>query len=315
MKQLVTLLLLLLAAPLAQAQSVNQPSYKLWYDRPASTWTEALPLGNGRLGAMVYGNPAVEQLQLNEETLWAGQPNSNVRPDAAPYIDQVRQLVFAGKYLEAQTLATEKIMPSNVTNSGMPYQTFGSLYVAFPAAHARYTDYYRELSLDSARTLVTYRVDGVTYRRETIASFTNQVVMMKLTASRPGMISFSASMATPHQDPLIATEASCVTLSGMGSNHEGVKGKVAFQGRLTATRQGGEMECRDGVLTVEGANEAVIYVSIATNFVNYHDVSGDETARAKAYLEHALQCPFDEDVKAHAAFYRRYLTCSCLYLG
>jgi alpha-L-fucosidase 2 len=289
-------------------------TYKLWYDRPASTWTEALPLGNGRLGAMVYGNPAVEQVGLNEETLWAGRPNSNVRPDAHPYIEKVRQLVFEGKYVEAQTLATEKIMPGNVTNSGMPYQTFGNLHIAFPG-HSRYTDYYRELSLDSARTLVTYKADGVTYRRETITSFTGQVVMMKLTADRPGSITCDALLTTPHQDAVIATDEGCVTLNGISSNHEGVKGKVAFQGRLTATCRGGTTTCRDGALSIERADEAVIYLSIATNFVNYHDISGDEVARAKAYLAQAMQRPFDEDKQAHTAHYRSYLTRSSLYLG
>ena len=130
---------------------VTAGEYKLWYDKPASVWTEALPLGNGRLGAMVFGNPSVEQIQLNEETIWAGRPNNNANPEALANIPKVRELVFAGKYLEAQTLATEKVMAK--TNSGMPYQTFGDLRIAFPG-HARYTDYYRELSLDSAHALV-----------------------------------------------------------------------------------------------------------------------------------------------------------------
>src|ERR1035437_579168 len=134
--------------------------YVLWYDKPAQVWTEALPLGNGRLGAMVFGNPGTEQIQLNEATIWAGKPNNNANPEALLNIPNVRELVFAGKYLEAQTLATEKVMSN--TNSGMPYQTFGDLRISFPG-HTRYTDYYRELSLDSARVLVRYKNDGVTY--------------------------------------------------------------------------------------------------------------------------------------------------------
>ena len=157
----------------AQESRLSAQEYKLWYDRPAQVWTEALPLGNGRLGAMVYGTPATEQIQLNEETIWAGRPNNNANPNALEYIPRIRDLVFAGKYLEAQTLATEKVMAK--TNSGMPYQSFGDLRIAFPG-HTRYTNYYRELSLDSARTLVRYEVDGVQYRRETITSFTDQVI-------------------------------------------------------------------------------------------------------------------------------------------
>ena len=136
---------------------------RLWYDKPAQVWTEALPLGNGRLGAMVYGNPGTEQIQLNEATIWAGKPNNNANPDALQNIPKVRELVFASKYLEAQTLATEKVMSK--TNSGMPYQPFGDLRISFPG-HTRYTDYSRELSLDSARAIVKYRNDGVAYKRE-----------------------------------------------------------------------------------------------------------------------------------------------------
>lgn len=286
--------------------------YKLWYDCPAQVWTEALPLGNGRLGAMVFGNPAMEQLQLNEETLWAGRPNNNANPDALEYIPKVRELVFAGKYLEAQTLATEKVMAK--TNSGMPYQTFGDLRIAFPG-HARYDNYYRELSLDSARAVVSYRVNGVNYQREMITSFTDQVVMVRLTADAPGKITFNAVLTTPHQDALIATDGDCVTLSGVSSWHEGLKGKVEFQGRLTTKIKGGNSCCKDGVLLVENADEAVVYVSIATNFNNYQDITGDQVQRAKDYLTKALKQDYREAKKSHVAFFKQYMDRVSLDLG
>lgn len=291
---------------------LHAQDYKLWYDRPAQVWTEALPLGNGRLGAMVFGNPAMEQLQLNEETIWAGRPNNNANPDALEYIPKVRELVFAGKYLEAQTLATEKVMAK--TNSGMPYQSFGDLRIAFPG-HTRYTNYYRELSLDSARTVVRYDVDGVTYQREMITSFTDQVVMVRLTANRPGKITFNALLTSPHQDVVIDSEDNCVTLSGVSSWHEGLKGKVEFQGRLTAKAKGGTFACRDGVLTVEGADEAVVYVSVATNFNNYKDITGNQVERAKSYLAEALQNDYWSAKNAHVAFYKKYMNRVSLNLG
>lgn len=297
----------------AQESRLSAQEYKLWYDRPAQVWTEALPLGNGRLGAMVYGTPATEQIQLNEETIWAGRPNNNANPNALEYIPRVRDLVFAGKYLEAQTLATEKVMAK--TNSGMPYQSFGDLRIAFPG-HTRYTNYYRELSLDSARTLVRYEVDGVQYRRETITSFTDQVIMVRLTANRPGRITFNAQLTSPHQDVVITSEeGNCVTLSGVSSLHEGLKGKVEFQGRLTARNTGGRMTCADGVLSVEGADEAIVYVSIATNFNNYQDITGNPAERAKDYLVKAMTHSFTEARKNHTDFYRRYLTRVSLDLG
>lgn len=292
--------------------SLQAREYKLWYDKPAAVWTEALPLGNGRLGAMVFGTPGVEQIQLNEETIWAGRPNNNANPNALEYIPKVRELVFAGKYLEAQTLATEKVMAK--TNSGMPYQTFGDLRISFPG-HTRYTDYYRELSLDSARTVVRYKVDGVTYRRETITSFTSQVVMVRLTADKPGMITCNALLTTPHQDPVIASDGNCVTLSGVSSWHEGLKGKVLFQGRLTATTQGGTVSCQDGTLSVEGADEAVLYVSIATNFNNYKNIDGNEVERSKDFLDKALKRSYADDVKAHVAYFRQFMDRSSLDLG
>lgn len=291
---------------------VTAGEYKLWYDKPASVWTEALPLGNGRLGAMVFGNPSVEQIQLNEETIWAGRPNNNANPEALANIPKVRELVFAGKYLEAQTLATEKVMAN--TNSGMPYQTFGDLRIAFPG-HARYTDYYRELSLDSARAQVSYKVDGVRYRREMITSFPDQVVMIKLTADAAKKITFNAFFTSPHQDVVVDTENNCVTLSGVSSWHEGLKGKVEFQGRLSVKAVNGKVQYKDGTLSVEGADEAILYVSIGTNFVNYKDISGNSVERAKSFLEKALTRDYSTVLKEHVSFFRKYMDRVSLYLG
>lgn len=286
--------------------------YKLWYDRPAEVWTEALPLGNGRLGAMVFGNPAVEDIQLNEETIWAGKPNNNPNPDALEYIPKVRQLVFQGKYFEAQTLATEKVMSQ--TNSGMPYQLFGDLRIAFPG-HTRYTNYLRELSLDSARAVVTYVVDGVIYRRETITSFADQVVTVRLTASKPGKITCNAFFTSPHQDVVIGTEKNCVSLSGVSSWHEGLKGKVQFEGRLEAKTKGGQTTYSDGVVSIEHADEAILYVSIATNFKNYKDISGDEVARSKDYLDKAVAKDYETSKEEHESIFQKYFNRVSLSLG
>lgn len=303
-----TALTLLFASPLHTYSN----EHKLWYDRPAQVWTEALPLGNGRLGAMVYGNPGVEQIQLNEETIWAGRPNNNPNPDALEYIPKVRELVFAGKYLEAQTLATEKVMSK--TNSGMPYQSFGDLRISFPG-HTRYQDYYRELSLDSAHAIVRYKVDGVTYQREVITSFTDQVITVRLTASHPGKVTFNAVLTSPHQDVMINTDANTISLAGVSSLHEGLKGKVEFEGRATVKNKGGRFTCADGVLSVEGADEAILYVSIATNFNNYKDIEGNAAERSKNYLEKALPNDYTKSKREHVAFFKRYMDRVSLNLG
>jgi len=292
--------------------SAQTNAYKLWYNKPAQVWTEALPLGNGRLGAMVFGNPATEQIQLNEATIWAGSPNNNPNPEALTNIPKIRELVFAGKYFEAQTLATQKVM--SPTNQGMPYQPFGDLRISFPG-HSRYTDYYRDLNLDSATTSVRYKVDGVTYKRETFTSFTDQVVIIRLTASKKKKITFNAVFTSPHQDVFIASDGNCVTLDGVTANHEGQKGKVKFQGRVTAKTQGGTITCKDGVLSVENANEATLYVSIATNFNNYKDITGDAQERAKTYLTKALEHSYAETKKAHIAYFKTFMDKSSLDLG
>ena len=286
--------------------------FVMWYDRPAQVWTEALPLGNGRLGAMVYGTPAVEHLQLNEETLWAGRPNNNANPEALQYLEEIRQLVFNGEYRKAQDMCTAHV--KSATNQGMPYQTFGDLYLTMPG-HNDYSDYYRELSLDSAKTVVTYKVDGVTYRRETFSSFTDNVIIMRLTADKPASISFSAQMTSPHADVRIESVGDEITLGGISSTHEKLKGKVEFHGRVTAKTQGGRLTSRDGVLTVQAADEAIVYVSLATCFVNYKDISADEEARTKEYLDQAMNVPYDKALNSHVDFYKQYADRCVLNLG
>src|SRR5690554_3738415 len=192
-------ILLLLAVWLAfvpRSQSQQAP-LKLWYNQPASNWNEALPLGNGRLGAMVFGGPAMERLQLNEETIWAGSPNSNAHHLAKAALPEVRKLIFEGKYSEAQKLADEKIMSQ--TNDGMPYQTFGDLFITFPGHHD-YRDYYRDLNLEEATATTSYSVDGVKYHREILTSFTDQVIIIRLTADQPGQITCIVHMDTPHDE-------------------------------------------------------------------------------------------------------------------
>ena len=286
--------------------------YKLWYDQPAHVWTEALPLGNGRLGAMLYGNPAAEQLQLNEETIWAGRPNNNPSPEAREWLPKIRELVLAGKYKEAQDLFTAHV--KSKTNQGMPYQPFGDLRLNFPG-HTRYTNYYRELSLDSARAVVRYEVDGVRFQRETFTSFPDQVVITRVTASQPGKVTFNATMTSPHQDVIITSEGNDITLEGVSSLHEALKGKVQFQGRTTVKTRGGVVTNRDGVLTVEHADEAIIYTSIGTNFNNYKDITGDYIARAKDYLAKAVGKDYADAKDRHMKYYEQFQNRTSLHLG
>ena len=291
-------------------------NHRLWYDKPAMTWTQALPVGNGIIGGMVFGTPAAEHIQLNEETIWAGQPNQVLHPEAKTYLPQVRQLIFEGKYKEAETLANEKVMPVGAgKNMGMPYQPFGDLYLSMPG-HAAYQNYERLLDLDNACVVVRYEVDGVRYAREVITPLGgNPVLAVRLTASEKGKITFTANMTSPHENVLISSEGQDAVLHGVASKHESLKGKVRFQGRMAVQAIGGKTVCSDGVISVAGADEATLYLTIGTNVKNYKDITGDEVAQSQERLHKAMSLGYEALKAHHEKTYHQYYDRVSLYLG
>ena len=314
------LALALVAATMAMAHE-----YRLWYDRPAQTWTQALPVGNGVVGGMVFGTPAVEHIQLNEETIWAGQPNNVVNPAARQALPEVRRLLFEGKYKEAQALANEKVMPGAAgQNMGMPYQPFGDLYIAMPG-HGAYSNYERWLDLDNARCVTRYSVGGVQYEREVITPLDGHDVMaIRLTASQKGKITFTAHMTSPHENVLVGelplppnmSEVSwCTYLQGVTAKHEGLKGKVRFMGRLAVVADGGRVAYNDGQMSVTAADEAVLYVAIGTNVNNYKDITRDEMGLTENRLMQAISCGYDELKEEHEKVYHQYYDRVRLELG
>ncbi|MFD0990025.1 glycoside hydrolase N-terminal domain-containing protein [Mariniflexile jejuense] len=290
----------------------TETELKLWYDKPAEIWNEALPLGNGRLGAMVFGDPAVERLQLNEETIWAGSPNSIAHDKALKALPKVRQLIFDGKYKEAQDLATSDIRSQ--TNNGMPYQTFGSVYLSFPG-HQNYTNYYRDLDIENATAKVQYIVDGVTFTREILTAFSDQVIVVKLTASQPGQITGNVFMNSPFDKTLTTTEGNQVSLSGETSTVEGQRGRVKFQGRMAARNIGGDVSVKNGIISINKADEVTLYISIATNFKNYKELTEDEVAKSKAYLDKALIKDFEAIKSTHVTYYQKFFNRVSFDLG
>ena len=290
--------------------------YRLWYNQPAQTWTQALPIGNGVMGGMVFGTPAVEHIQLNEETIWAGQPNNVVNPNAKEYLPKVRQLIFEGKYKEAQNLANEKVMPiGSGQNMGMPYQPFGDLYIAMPG-HAAYQNYERWLDLDEAKSVVRYSVDGVQYERETIAPLGgHEVIAIHLTASEKGKITFTANMTSPHENVLINMDGNQATLLGVSSKHEGLKGKVRFMGRMAVQTKGGKVSGSNGNISVVDADEATIYMTVGTNVKTYKDITGDEEAQSKERLSGAMALGYEALKALHTQTYKKYYERVKLDLG
>jgi alpha-L-fucosidase 2 len=294
--------------------SQDKPGLKLWYDTPSgTTWENALPVGNGRLGAMVYGNVEKETVQLNEHTVWSGSPNRNDNPDALAALPQVRQLIFDGKQKEAEQLANKSILTKK--SHGQMFQQVGSLHLNFNG-HENFTNYYRELDIERAVAKTSYTVGGVTYTREVLTSFPDQVIAMQVTASKPGSLSFTAYFSTPQTNAQIkTTETKELNISGTTSDHDGVKGMVKFKCIARIKTDGGSFSANDTSLIVKGANTATIYMSIASNFNNYQDISGDEQARAATYLDKAYPKSYKAILNAHIAAYQKYFNRVKLDLG
>ncbi|MCT4647025.1 MAG: glycoside hydrolase family 95 protein, partial [Carboxylicivirga sp.] len=271
-KVFVSLLLvsLLIACKDKSSQKVNLN--EMWYDEPATEWVNALPLGNGRIGAMVYGDPMTDQIQLNEETIWAGEPGNNVTPKLKDVFPKIRELLFEGKYEEAQELA-DKEMPfhSNPDNNyGMCYQTAGSLLLHFPQQEV--TNYKRSLDLETAISKVSYTSEGTTYKREYLTSYNDDVLIIKLSANKPKQINCTLSL-----NGLLANQISVkdykLYLRGQSGNHENKTGKVKYTTVVYPKIKGGELISTDSTLQLKNVDEATIYLSIGTNFKNFADIS------------------------------------------
>ena len=285
---------------------------KLWYKQPAKQWVEALPIGNGRLGAMVFGNPFKEVIQLNENTVWAGQPNRNDNPDAQEALPHVRKLIFEGKYKEAQDLVNQKFISK--TSHGMPYQTVGDLHLIFPG-HEKYSEYYRELDIEKAVAITRYTVDSVVYQSKVFASIPDQIMIVRLTANKPGKISFTASMSRPSPVSIATQDNNIFMMSGITGDCDSVKGKVKFQAQVKILTQGGLVIAADTALQVTNADAATLYISIASSFRNYLDISEDAGAKATVYMQSALQKNYEQAFIDHSAAYQKYFNRVQLDLG
>ena len=289
----------------------SQQKAILWYDSPAQHWEEALPLGNGRLGAMVYGDPVNEEIQLNEETVSAGSPYKNYNSEAKEALPAIRKLIFDGNYAEAQLMAGEKILSKN--GFGMPYQTVGSLRLHFQGQE-NYTDYRRELDIDKALATTTYRVNGVEYKRETFTSFTDQLVIVRLTASKPGMLTFTAALTCPQAVEVSVSGKNTIKMNGITKGDQFTEGAIRFAADLKLEIQGGKSIAQDSVLSVSNANSAVLYIAMATNFVNYKDISADAVKRNQVYLKNAGK-NYSKALQEHIAAYQKYYHRVSLDLG
>lgn len=283
---------------------------KLWYKQPASEWVEALPMGNSRLGVMVYGNPANEELQLNEETVWGGGPHRNDNPDALKALPEVRQLIFDEKEQDAFNIINKQF---RTPRNGMPYQTIGSVRLHFPG-HENYTDYYRDLNIEQAVATTRYKVDSTTFTRELFASFTDHVIIMRITADKPGELNFTADYTSPLNHSVRIRKGKLI-LSGQGTEHEGVPSAIRVENQLLINSTDGKVKTENDKITVSGATTATLYLSAATNFVNYQDVSANERKRADAFMNAALKKTYEQALQDHVTYYQNQFKRVKLDLG
>ena len=275
-------LLFLMAVCSVAAMAQN---HRLWYARPASHWLEALPVGNSHMGAMIYGGTETEEIQLNEETFWSGSPHSNNSSESLEALSKVRQLIFEGKEFEASKLIDKHFIPGP---HGMRYLPLGSLKLAF--GHKNVQKYERALNLGDATATTSYICNGVKYERTVFASQADNVIVVQLKASKKGALSFDLGFTsqlkaqtfnvTKREDRAVFELASVVE----GVEQEGIKAGLKAEFRASVATDG---KLKRGVdnMSVEGATTATLYITAATNFVNYHDVSGNPVKKNNETLD------------------------------
>jgi alpha-L-fucosidase 2 len=290
----------------------NNTQLKLWYTKPAKQWVEALPVGNGRLGAMVFGDPVKEVIQLNENTVWAGSPNRNDNPDAREALPVIRKLIFEGKYKEAHDLVNQKVITK--TSHGMAYQTVGNLKLNFPG-HQNYSGYNRELDLEKAVATTRYSLNGINYTTKVFSSFPDQVIIVRISADKPASVAFSASMDRPSKVEVTPRGKDELVMTGITGDFEKVKGGVKFEAIAKIITTGGNVSATDTALVVAGADFATIYISIGSSFNNYNDISGNAGERATAWLQKALKKNYDQALTDHIADFQKYFNRVSLDLG
>ena len=268
----------------------------LWYDAPATVWLEALPLGNSNMGAMVYGGVQKEEIQLNEETFWSGGPHNNNSPRSLARLDEVRQLIFDGKEAEAKTIIDQDFV---VGPHGMRFLNAGSLFIEFQGV-GEAENYHRQLDLSNAVNTTTYSSNGVNYTRTAFASIPDKVVVVRLTQDKKGSFSLSYNARLPFEAKASGNDLVAVV---QGDSQEGIDAKLAEE-TVVRVISNGSVSASGDKIDVSDATETTLLISAATNFVNYHDVSGNASAKNAERLAAAQKLSYKELLKRSIAAYK-----------
>ena len=291
--------------------AANPGGMRLWFGSPATEWTEALPVGNGRLGGMVFGGLEKEHIQFNEDSLWTGIPRDYSNPQAYEYLPEIRRLLLKGEQNEAERLATRTFMSIPLRQER--FQPFGDVWIEYDGS-AAFSDYRRELDLDNAVASVEYKRGDVTFTRSIFASYPDQVLVIHLSADKPKQLNIILSMTSPHQESRITAERNMIILKGRVSDYthrrdESVRPSILkFESRLQVHRNDGILVKEGNKLFIKQSSEVTLILTGATSYKNFHDISADPSERC----EEVLYCVkgdyaalLDRHVKDYQRLFRR----------
>ena len=291
------LLFLIALMPLV---ALNAQDHRLWYSQPASHWLEALPVGNSTLGAMVYGGTDTEVIQLNEETFWSGSPHNNDSKESLAHLQEVRDLIFSGKEKDAHGLIDKHFVKGP---HGMRYLPMG--YLKLNLGHKDVAGYERALNLATATATTSYIYKGIRYERTVFASLADSVIVINIKAGKKGALSFNISYDSQLAYTVATTNNGSPRLVATvnGVDQEGIKAGLKAE-CVVDVKTNGSVKTSDNNITITGATEATLYLSAATNFVNYHDISGSAAAKNNRRLALAEQMNYKKLLKRHLAKYQ-----------
>ena len=278
--------------------TMEAQQHLLWYDKPATHWLQALPIGNSHLGAMIYGDVKTEEIQLNEETFWSGSPYYNNSPESKEHLQEVRQLIFEGKEKEASNLIDQYFIKGP---HGMRFLPVGSVKLAFHRKDDT-SSYRRQLNLGTAIATTQYTLDGVTYRRTCFASQADNAVVMRIEASQKGVLAFNVSFDSPLEATRSVNGHQLAAIV-KGVDHEGVPAGLNAECRLEVLSDGEIVDGEESI-TVCNATTATLYITAATNYVNYHDVSGDPTRKNIQALSFLRGRSYQQILSSHLKKYK-----------
>lgn len=282
------------------------PTTLMWYTHPADKWENALPVGNGRLGAMVFGRTDEERIQFNEETYWSGGPYSQTVQGGYKALPEIQKLIFQGKYIQAHKLFGRYLMGYPVEQQ--KYQSFGDLILKF-SDEGEARNYTHRLDLDRAIVTTEYEMEGICFKRDVFVTPVDQVIVIRLTADKSGSISFVANLRGNRNQAhsnyatdyfrMDGYSDSGLILTGKSADYLGVEGQIRYHGRVRALTEGGHVEVEDADLIVTNADAVTLYIAAATNFINYKDVSADPGKRIDLTFQALAGKSYGEIKKTH----------------